>query len=499
MRRPIAVRGARGASPADVMPDGAPAAGETSAAARAGRYAAYVFWLMFAINFLNYADRWVFSALGNELKDAFRFDDFQIGVLGSAFLLVYTLIAFPTGYVADRLGRKNIVAVGVALWSAATALTAVAGTFLAMLVVRAAVGVGEGSYYPAGTSLLSAYAPPRRRATVMARWGVGALAGAGVGFVVAGLLAGLNWRLAFYGTGIPGIALAALMWRVREKVRHEDDPPEAAPASGSVVDKARAYLRIPTLRVIVATQALGFFAIASLASFLVVYLGATYGGTPTVNGGETIPAAYPVGGLSKGLVALIPGAMLLVGGIAGNLAGSAWANRLGRRMVGARVFTGGVGFLLGAPCVAATLLAPHVLRAIPAYRAAAPGTQVALGVVVFACFGTLTAFLLNVYGGPLTAALQDVVSPRERAAAGGLELTLAHLLGDTYAAAAVGALSVALGHRLGGEQIGLALLLTCPVALVAAGAVSIWGSRFYARDVAALGVSPAALLGTAAE
>ena len=255
MRRPIAVRDGRGEGAADSAPDGAPVAGGTGAATRAGRYAAYVFWLMFAINFLNYADRWVFSALGNELKDAFRFDDFQIGVLGSAFLLVYTLIAFPTGYIADRVGRKNIVAVGVALWSAATALTAVAGTFLAMLVVRAAVGVGEGSYYPAGTSLLSAYTPPRRRATVMARWGVGALAGAGVGFLVAGLLAGLNWRLAFYATGIPGIALAALMWRVREKVRHEDDPPEAAPAAGSVLDKARAYLRIPTLRVIVATQA----------------------------------------------------------------------------------------------------------------------------------------------------------------------------------------------------------------------------------------------------
>ncbi|HEX5502489.1 MAG TPA: MFS transporter [Thermomicrobiales bacterium] len=498
MRRSIAVRGGRGAGAVDLAPPpGAPATGGAGAAARAGRYAAYVFWLMFAINFLNYADRWVFSALGPQLKAAFRFDDFQLGVLGSAFLLVYTLVAFPTGYIADRVGRKNIVAAGVALWSAATALTAVAGTFLAMLAVRAAVGVGEGSYYPAGTSLLSAYAAPPRRATVLARWGVGALAGAGIGFLVAGVLAGLNWRLAFYFTGIPGLALAALMWRVREKVRHEDDPPEAPAAAGSVLDKARAYLGIPTLRVILATHALGFFALASLASFLVIYLGATYGSAPTVNGGETIPAPYPVGGLGPGLVALIPGAMLLVGGIAGNLAGSAWANRLSGRLVGARVFTGGVGFLLAAPCVAATLLAPHALRAIPAYRAATPGMQVALGVAAYALFGTLTAFLLNVYGGPMSAALQDVVSPRERAAAGGLELTLAHLVGDTYAAAAVGALSVALGHWLGGEQIGLALLLTCPVALVAAGVVGIWGSRFYGRDIAALGVSAEAMLGTA--
>src|SRR5439155_1231410 len=194
-----------------------------------------------------------FSALANELKSAFRFDDFQIGVLGSAFLLVYTLVAFPTGYFADRLGRKNVVAAGVALWSAATALTAVAGNFAVMLVVRALVGVGEGSYYPAGTSLLSAYYPPQRRATILARW---------------------------------------------------------------------------------ATGALGFFALASLTSFLVIYLGATYGGAATVNGDLVTPAPYPVGGLSKGLVAIIPGVLLLVGGVSGNLAGSAWANRLSRRTTG---------------------------------------------------------------------------------------------------------------------------------------------------------------------
>ena len=211
------------------------------------------------------------------------------------------------------------------------------------------------------------------------------------------------------------------------------------------------------------------------------------------------PAPYPVGGLSNGLVAIIPGVLLLVGGVSGNLAGSAWANRLGRRTTGARVLTGGLGFLLAAPCVALVLAMPYILRAIPAYAAAAPGTQVTIGVALFALFGTLAAFTLNIYNGPTGAALQDVVAPKERAAAGGLELTLAHLLGDTYASAVVGALAVALSARVGGEQIGLALLLTCPVALVASGVIGVWGSRYYARDVAALGASPEAMVGAAAE
>ncbi len=72
---------------------------------------------------------------------------------------------------------------------------------------------------------------------------------------------------------------------------------------------------------------------------------------------------------------------------------------------------------------------------------------------------------------------------------------LAHVLGDVYATAAVGALADALGARLGGEQIGLALLITCPVALIAAGIIGIWGSRFYKGDVEALGASAEVMVG----
>ena len=480
-----------------ILPQATASTRDSGAVKRAGRYAAYVFWLMFFINFLNYADRWVFSALSNVLKGAFRFNDFQIGILNGAFLIVYTLVALPMGYLADRRSRKAIVAAGVALWSIATAFTAVAGSFLVMLVVRALVGVGEGSYYPAGTPMLAAWYAPKKRASVLARWGVGSLAGAGVGFLIAGFLAKLDWRLAFYFTGIPGIVLAFLIWRTREKLRHEDDPPNDETVAGEpILSKLREYLRIPTLRVILALHALGFFAISSLAAFLVIYLGATYGGSPTVNGSQTVAAPYPGAGLSEGLVAIIPGVMLLVGGVAGTLLGSAWSTRLSRRSNGARVLTGGLGFLVAAPCVVVTLLAPYILRAIPVYVAASPVTQVHVGVLVFGVFGTLSALFLNIYNGPTSAALQDVLPPRERAAGGGLELTLAHLLGDSYAATAVGALSVALSAALGGEQIGLALLLTCPVMLVVSGIVGVWGSRFYARDVEALGGTASEMLGT---
>ncbi|MGH2505022.1 MAG: MFS transporter, partial [Ktedonobacterales bacterium] len=82
---------------------------------RVGVYAWYVFWLMCGINFFNYADRFIFTAVSDTLKAQFGFSDFQFGVFGSAFLVVYSLVAFPLGYLAERYSRKVVVGAGVAL------------------------------------------------------------------------------------------------------------------------------------------------------------------------------------------------------------------------------------------------------------------------------------------------------------------------------------------------------------------------------------------------
>jgi MFS family permease len=463
------------------------------AVARAGRYASYIFWLMFIINFLNYLDRWIFTGLSPIIQKDLHLSDFQIGLLSSAFLLVYTIVALPLGFLADRIARKTIVALGVAVWSVATALTGLAGNFAILLTVRTFLGIGEGSYYPAGTPMLAAYYSPSRRATIIARWSVGALIGAAAGFLLAAGFSSPNaWRYAFFFTGVPGLLFAFLIWRTREKTRHEDDPrAEHLAGEGNQSVRARivAYLRIPTVRVIIALHALGFFALTGVTTYLAIFLSDTYGRNGTF---------YPKEGLSPGYIPILAGAVVLLGGILGNLVGGIWANSLSRRYTGARVLTGGLGFLLAAPCVIVAVGSPMALRQMSFFAGASVRTQLTIGLSIFTVFALLSAFFLNIYNGPVSAALLDVVPASERAAAGGTELTLAHLFGDVYAGALIGAIAVSLNQSLGGEQIGLALLLTCPPVLVASGIVGIWGSRFYARDVAALGSTASELLGTSA-
>ncbi len=491
-----------------ILPEAGPTSGmpskQSGSVQRAGRYAAYVFWLMFIINFLNYLDRWIFTGLSPVIQRDLRLNELQIGLLTTGFLVVYTIVAMPLGFLADRRSRKGIVGLGVAVWSVATALTGLAGNFLTLLGVRTVLGIGEGSYYPAGTPMLAAYYPPSRRAQILSRWSVGALIGAAAGFLIAGFFSAPGtWRLAFYFTGIPGLVFAFLVLRTREKIRHEDDPPARTAQAGestSVWERVKKYLRIPTVRVILGTHAFGFFALTGATSFLPIYLENTYG--RLVNkydvGGAlvgTTPSAFPHDGLSATVVPIIAGAVVLLGGIAGNLAGGVIADRLSRRYSGARVLTGGLGFLLAMPCLLVAVGSPYVLRNLPWYTGASESTQLQLGVAIFVIFGLLAAFFLNLYNGPMSAALLDVVSADERGSVGGLELSLAHLLGDVYAATLIGAIAYFLDANLGGEQIGLALLFTCPLMLLISGVIGIRGSRYYAKDVAAVGSSIDVVLG----
>src|SRR3982074_3714161 len=144
---------------------------------------------MVGINFLNYMDRWVAAAASPPIQKDFGLTDAQVGLLGSAFLLVYAVAALPFGYWADRGVRRTVVGVGVAIWSVATLFTGFARNFVQLFLSRAVLGIGEAGYYPAGTSLLSDYFPKDHRARAMSIWGAGSTFGIAVGFAGGGYIA----------------------------------------------------------------------------------------------------------------------------------------------------------------------------------------------------------------------------------------------------------------------------------------------------------------------
>ncbi len=444
------------------------------AAPRTAGYARYVFWIMFAISFLNYLDRYVLTGAANVIAKELGFDLSGIGYIASAFLVIYTLGAVPLGLWADRAKRKNVVTVCVAIWSVTTALTALTVNFATLFLSRMILGIGEAGYFPAGTALMSDYFSREKRSRIMSWWSTAQLFGILGGYALGGAIAGLyfgSWRLAFLFTGIPGLVLAFLMWRVREPRRNQADE-EAAELAGpaseleetphavvmprSALAQLGTLLRIKTMAVLIVMQIFAYFVLGVNTAFLPTYL-----------------QQKDTFGLSSGLAGLYSGGVIVLAGIAGTVVGGYLADMLSRRHSGSRVLVCGIGFLIGAPSFALAVTYHNL--------------------VIFTIFFITTAFLLTIYTGPSTAATQDVVPSSLRASAVAITLLIAHLLGDAFAPSIVGVLATAfdpthgLHFKLGiaGQDLSTALLVTCTPALVIAGLVGILGARWMGDDVAA--------------
>jgi MFS transporter, Spinster family, sphingosine-1-phosphate transporter len=408
-------------------------------------YARYVLAVMVGINFLNYMDRYVGAAASPLIQKEFHLSDTLVGLLGSAFLIVYAVAALPFGYWADRGVRRTVVAAGVAIWSVATLFTGFARNFVQLFLSRAVLGIGEASYYPAGTSLLSDYFPKEQRGRTMSIWGAGSALGIAVGFAGGGYVAEkFGWRSAFFFAAVPGILFALLAFGLREPLRGNVE------SRGQAVEKTQdagprnfiQLLRIPTLRATIFSQTLLYFVLASNAFWLPLVL------TRRFN-------------LSVSKAGLLAGVVLVAGGLIGTLAGGWIADRRALKNPAAHLEVGIAGFLLGAVFISVALVAPMNIGPIP----------------VFAPAFLLAVVCLYLYSGPFTAVSQNVVSPALRASAVTMLLFVSHILGDSHAPFDVGWIS----DRVGSLQN--ALLITSPTLLILAAIVAATGLRTVHRDV----------------
>jgi len=204
-----------------------------------GPYARYVLVVLTLVYVFNFVDRQIISILAEEIKADIGISDAQIGFLyGTAFAVFYAVFGIPLGRLADVWVRKSLIAVGLAFWSAMTALSGTAQSFVSLAGFRIGVGVGEASASPAAYSLLSDSFPPRLRATALSIYSSGVYIGGGVGLFLGGWIVdawsaafpegdapfGLaGWQAAYFAVGLPGLAMALWVWSLREPRRGQSE------------------------------------------------------------------------------------------------------------------------------------------------------------------------------------------------------------------------------------------------------------------------------------
>ncbi len=221
--------------------------------------------LLVSINLLNYIDRYVLSAVvpfiektnptffsaattGDSalahalmwIQHTFGFTPYLalMGSLSTAFMATYMLAAPVFGRLAERRSRWALIGVGVVLWSFASGASGLAGAFLALLITRCFVGIGEAAYGPVAPALISDLYAVRKRGQVLAWFYMAIPVGSALGFIIGDAIArstvdelgrhwlGISaesWRWAFYLLVAPGLLLGLWSFFRRDVPRGATD------------------------------------------------------------------------------------------------------------------------------------------------------------------------------------------------------------------------------------------------------------------------------------
>lgn len=354
--------------------------------------AVYALVVLFAINLMNFFDRQIIGPVGELIRNEWHLSDGALGVLGTAFTLLYALVGVPLGRLTDRAQRKGILAGGVFAWSVMTALSGVARNFWQLFAVRLGVGVGEATCSPAATSLLGDLFPATLRARAMSVFMLGLPIGIGLASIVGGRAAAAwGWRGAFFIAGVPGILCAAAALGLREPKRGmaEEHAVGSRQRAGSPY---RLVLSTPTMWWVIASGALHNFNMYALGLFLPSFL-IRFHHLSVRQAGDITGIAY---GMS-GIVGLVGGAVI--------------ADRLYRRRVDGRLIVATGSIVICAPLMFLALTRPS-------------GDVLGFSLLMGTGCGAMYAYYSTVY-----STIQDVIEPSLRGTAMALYFCAMYLCG----------------------------------------------------------------------
>jgi predicted MFS family arabinose efflux permease len=423
--------------------------------------------VLFAINTMNFFDRQVIASVSKPIIDEWGISDTKMGLMGTAFTLIYAVVGVPLGRMADKGARTKILSIGVTLWSLFTAASGLAWNYASLFAARMGVGIGEASCSPAGNSLIGDLYPPSKRARAISVFMLGLPIGIFFSNLLSGIIAkNFGWRMTFFVAGIPGLLLAVLALRIREPQRGASETVKLATNAAQAGSPYMRVLSIPTMWWIILSGALHNFNAYAVNSFMPLYLG-------RYHGLDVQQANF--------IAAIVLGAVGVIGLLGGGLLAD-WARK---RSPNGRMLVGAMSLLISTPCVFLALGQPK--GSLTTY-------------MLLMGFGWM---LIYVYYVTVYPAVQDVVEPGLRGTAMALYFCAMYLLGGAFGTYILGFLSdhfgkqamLAAGQAIEGVKVvpmpysatGLHdAFYVVPIVSLVLAAVLFAGARTVSKDMAKL-------------
>jgi len=192
----------------------------------AGSYRWVIVALLFAACTINYIDRQMIGVLKPTLTKELGWSESDYGNIVFYFQLAYAVAYLAFGKIVDVLGTRLGYAVAVVIWTVGHMAHGLASNAIQFSLARAGLGIGEAGNFPGGVKAVTEWFPQRERAFATGLFN----AGANVGAILTPLLLyviidywGFDWRMAFYMTGVFGVAWLIAWWSI---YRTPDEKPQ---------------------------------------------------------------------------------------------------------------------------------------------------------------------------------------------------------------------------------------------------------------------------------
>lgn len=386
-----------------------------------GWYRHYCLALIFIVLVIAYVDRGIFGVVLEPIKAEFGLTDLHLGVLvGPAFAVFYAVMGIPIARWADMGNRRIVVSLCLAIWSAMTALGAMAQSYLTLFITRIGVGVGEAGAVPPTHSLASGYYPPQHHGKIASVLSFAGLVGSFAGIIVGGaVLAATDWRTTLLVVGLPGVVLAVICFFTLKEPREITRVPKPS----EIFDQesrgiVKHLLATPTyFQLLLAFAVISFFTLG-MPSFLIPFFQRSF--------------ELDVGAASK-----YYGITALFSTVFGTILAGAIVDRLAKRDVAWKLRLPGMLCLVAAPIMVVGLLSPEVKTCLLFY-----------GIANTLVFIALPALYASVYGVSLSS---------ERAMAMAILGLTTNLIGLGLGPVFIGAVSDFLAPQFGVDSLRYAL------------------------------------------
>jgi MFS family permease len=213
--------------------------------------------VIFITSIIAAIDRGIFSLVIDPIRHDLQITDVQISLLqGLSFSILYATTGIALGMTADRYSRRNLLALGVLVWSLATMMGGFAHNFLELFATRVLVGLGEATLGPCTISIVADLFPPHRRGRPISVCLMGQALGVGFSVLLVGLILSIlphgltisalrlgtlaPWRVAFIFFGLIGLVVVGLILTMREPRRQGV---RLEPVAGSRIRAAARHFR----------------------------------------------------------------------------------------------------------------------------------------------------------------------------------------------------------------------------------------------------------------